>query len=79
MGKQFLPFYFALTVMVSDHSAFAETDPYFATGEDLDFLIDSSNAFVLEEIEYELRKFILFRKVEDYLFNLSDSFVERED
>jgi len=64
--------------MVSGHSVFAETDPYFATGEDLDFLIDSSNAFALKEIEYELRKFLIFRKVEDYLFNLSDSYLEED-
>lgn len=62
--------------MVIHVSTYAETDQYYATGEDLEFLADSGNSLALEEIEYELRKFVLFRKFEDYLFNLSDSFLD---
>lgn len=53
-------------------NSFALTDTYFATGEDLDYLIESDNTLVIREIEYELRKFILFRQVEDYIYSLND-------
>ncbi len=60
-------------------SAFALTDTYFATGEDLDFLIESDNTEGIQEIEYELRQFVLFRKVEDFLLDLSDTYQGEED
>lgn len=54
--------------------AMALSDTYFATGEDLDYLIESDSTLALQEIEYELRKFVFFRKIEDFLFSLSDGF-----
>lgn len=47
----------------------ALSDTYYSTGEDLDYLIESDHTLAIQELEYELRKFVLFRKVEDYLFN----------
>lgn len=58
-----------LCLSVQQTTALADT--YFATGEDLDYLIESDNTLAIQEIEYELRKFVLFRKVEDYFINLN--------
>ena len=57
----------------------ALSDPYLAMGEDLDYLIESGHSLAIEEMEYELRKFILFREVEDFLFNLNDEYIEEDE
>ena len=49
----------------------ALTDTYFATGEDLDYIIESDSTTPLLELEYRLRRFIIFRKLEDYFLNYS--------
>ena len=79
MRKFFIQFFVAIVIALTSFHASASTDPYYATGEDLDFLIESDNSYALEEIEYELRKYVIFRKVEDYLFNLSDSIFEIDE
>jgi len=65
----------ASSLCVGAPSAMALSDPYLAMGEDLDYLIGSGHGLALEEMQYELRKFVLFRKVEDFLFNLNDEYV----
>ena len=57
----------------------ALTDTYYATGEDLDYLIESDNTEALQEIEYELRKFVLFRKVEDFIYSVTETYFDGED
>lgn len=52
----------------------ALTDTFYSTGEDLDFLMESKSTQVIEEIEYKLRKFIFYRKLEDLFFNLDDDY-----
>lgn len=52
----------------------ALTDDFIASGEDIDFLTEMKSDFALEEIEFELRKFLLFRKIEDLLFDLNDEY-----
>ena len=74
MKKSILLFFVVTGLSLGSSNSMALTDTYFATGEDLDYLIESDNTLAIQEIEYELRKFILFRKVEDYLFNLSDQY-----
>ncbi len=69
--KQLIQLCVVCSLCISTHNAAALSDTYFATGEDLDYLIESDNTLAIQEIEYELRKFVLFRKVEDYLLNLS--------
>ena len=64
------------SLLFTAFQAAALTDTYFATGEDLDFLIESDNTLGMQEIEYELRKFVFFREVEDYLYNLSSDYSE---
>lgn len=54
----------------------AQSDSYFASGEDLDFLIESDNTLAIREIEYELRQFKVYRKIEDFVFILTDEFAE---
>ena len=65
----------ASSLCVGAPSAMALSDPYLAMGEDLDYLIESGHGLALEEMQYELRKFVLFRKVEDFLFNLNDEYL----
>ena len=72
MNKAILGLCFTSGLIFSSGNSFALTDTYYATGEDLDYLIESDNTLAIREIEYELRKFILFRKVEDYIYSLSD-------
>lgn len=60
------------------HAA-ALSDPYLAMGEDLDYLIESGHSLAIEEMEYELRKFVLFREVEDFLFNLDDEYFGEDE
>lgn len=76
MGKQFIQLCFAFFILLGSSQTMAMTDAYYATGEDLDFLIEADNSEAFREIEYELRKFVFFRKVEDYLINLGDSYLD---
>lgn len=69
--KRLLQVCVVCSLLFTAFQATALTDTYFATGEDLDFLIESDNTLGIQEIEYELRKFIFFRELEDYLYNLS--------
>ena len=65
-----------LSLLVSAPPAMALTDSYFATGEDLDFLLETERSFAIEEIEYKLRQFVLYRKLEDFLFGMNDDYSE---
>jgi hypothetical protein len=59
--KQFvLSFGLALCLALSSTNCVALTDTYYSTGEDIDFLIESDNLSAIREIEYKLRKFVLF-------------------
>ena len=55
-------------------TASALTDDFYASGEDLDFMFDVNSDYALTEIEDELRKFVLYRKLEDFLYDLSDEY-----
>ena len=77
--KRLLQICFVCSLLFTAFQAKALTDTYFATGEDLDFLIESDNTLGIQEIEYELRKFVFFRKVEDYLYNLSSDYSEMSE
>jgi len=66
------------SLCIGASQASALSDPYFSVGEDLDFLIESGNTLAVQEMEYELRKFVFFRKVEDFLFSLEDDYVEED-
>lgn len=73
--KRFLQNCVVCSLLFTAFPATALTDTYFAMGEDLDFLIESDNTLAIQEIEYELRKFVLFREIEDYLYNLSSNYL----
>ncbi len=67
---------FAIGLALSPVTSNALTDTYYATGEDIDFLIESDNLSAIREIEYQLRRFVIFRKVEDYIFSITDTFYD---
>ncbi len=56
----------------------ALTDTYFATGEDLDYIIESDSSTPLLELEYKLRRYIIFRKLEDLFLSLADDTADDE-
>ncbi len=61
-----------LCLCTSAPATYALTDTFYSTGEDLDFLMESKSTYVIEEIEYELRQFVLYRKIEDIFLNLTE-------
>lgn len=74
--KRLLQICVVCSLLFTTFQAVALTDTYFATGEDLDYLIESDNTLAIQELEYELRKFVLFREIEDYLYNLTDDYFD---
>lgn len=79
MKRSFVQLCMIFCLCTTAPQAMAMTDTYFTTGEDIDFLIESDNTLAIQEIEYELRKFVIFRKIEDYLFNLSDEYFSDDE
>jgi len=76
MKKGFINACLGLMLFAFSSLAQAQSDSYFATGEDLDFLIESGNTLAIREIEYELRQFKVYRNIEDFVFILTDDFVD---
>jgi len=74
MKKILIQLSLMLCLGASASNAFALTDDFFASGEDLEFMFEINSDFALEEIEYKLRKFVLYRKLEDLLFDLNDEY-----
>lgn len=54
--------------------AMALSDTFYVTGQDLDILMETDKTYVMEEIEYKLRKIPLFREVEDFMTNVTDNY-----
>ena len=67
-------FLLTLCLSTSASNAVALTDSFYASGEDLDFMFDVDSDYVIEEIEHKLRKFVLYRKLEDLLLDLNDEY-----
>jgi len=66
----------AFTLMAVSSASLAQSDSYFSTGEDLDFLIESDNTLGVREIEYELRQFRAYRNIEDFVQTLTDQYID---
>jgi len=67
---------FGLGLLACTSLTMAQSDSYFATGEDLDYLIESDNMLAIQEIEYKLRQFKIYRSFEDFVLALTDEYVE---
>ena len=78
MKKYFLQLLFITGLCSTITPAFALSDTYFSTGEDLDYIIESDSKTALLELEYRLRRFVIFRKLEDFFLDLTD-FEQSED
>ena len=76
MKKKSIQFLLLFSVGVTHLNTFAISDEFYSSGEDLDYLFEADSNYTIEEIEYELRKFILYRKLEDFIFNLHDEYPE---
>ena len=74
MKKILIQLSLMLCLGINISTAYALTDDFYASGEDLEFMFEINSDFALEEIEYELRKFVLYRKLEDFLFDLNDEY-----
>ncbi len=71
MKKIFITFITTFVLSLSSISVNAASDPYFAKGEDLDFLMETKSTLALEEIEYKLRRFVLYRKIERFFTDVT--------
>ncbi len=78
MKKGFINSSFMLVLVLFSTFASAQSDSYYATGEDLDFLIESDNTLAIRELEYDLRQFKVYRSIEDFVFMLTDEFDNEE-
>jgi hypothetical protein len=78
MKKGFINSSFTLVLVLFSTFASAQSDSYYATGEDLDFLIESDNTLAIRELEYDLRQFKVYRSIEDFVFMLTDEFDNEE-
>jgi len=78
LKTHFLHLILIMCLGATSTTAMALTDTYFATGEDLDYIIESDSTTPLLEFEYRLRRFIIFRKIEDYFLDIyfSDDFID---
>ena len=74
LKKLFLLLFITTGLMTVTSPTMALSDTYFVTGQDLDLLMESDRTYVMEEIEYELRKIPLFRDVEDFILNVKDDY-----
>jgi len=74
MKKRLLQATLLLCLGASASNSSALTDDFIASGEDIDFLTEMNSDFVLEEIEYKLRRFVFYRKLEELLFDLNDEY-----
>ena len=79
MKNILIQFCMVLGLLTSAPTAMSMTDSYFATGEDLDFLLETDSTFAIEEIEYKLRQFVLYRKLEDFLYGADEEYPETTD
>ena len=79
MKKLILQLSVVLCLMANTNSSMALTDTFYSTGEDLEFLMESESTYALEEIEYKLRKFVLYRKLEDFLFSYLDEYQDNTE
>ena len=79
MKNILIQFCMVLGLLASAPTAMSMTDSYFATGEDLDFLLETDSTFAIEEIEYKLRRFVLYRKLEDFLYGADEEYPETTD
>jgi len=78
MKQVLLQLCISLCLFAFSSQSSALSDTYYSTGEDLDYLIESDNTLAIQELEYELRKFVFFRKIEDYIFNFSFEYFDDE-
>jgi len=78
MKKGFINIAVSLLLALFSSAIYAQSDSYFAMGEDLDFLIESDNTLAIREIEYKLRQFKAYREIEDFVFLLTDEFDQEE-
>lgn len=74
MKKRLLQLLLGLCLCTSASNTMAITDSFYASGEDLDYMYDSSDNFAIEDIENELRRFVIYRKLEDLLFDFNDEY-----
>ncbi len=74
MNNTLMKLSLVLCLCTSAPATYALTDTFYSTGKDLDLLMESKSTQVIEQIEYKLRQFVLYRKLEELLFNMNDSY-----
>lgn len=74
MKKTILQLILLLSLCASSTNTLALSDDFYSSGEDLNYAFDADSSYVIEELEHKLRRFVLYRKLEDLLFDLYDEY-----
>ena len=74
MKKRLIQITLVLCLTLSASNSFALSDDFYVTGEDLEYMFETNSNYALEELEDELRKFVLYRKLEDLFLDLDDEY-----
>ena len=74
MKKKLIQITLSLCLGVCSTNGYGLSDDFYATGEDLEYMFETNSNYALEEIEEKLRKFVLYRKLEDLLLDFGDEF-----
>ena len=72
MKKKLLQIILLLCFGASATNCYALSDDFYASGEDLEYMFDANSSYAFEELEDELRKFVIYRKLEDLILDLDD-------
>ena len=74
MKKRLIQITLVLCLTLSASNSFALSDDFYVTGEDLEYMFETNSNYTLEELEDELRKFVLYRKLEDLFLDLDNEY-----
>lgn len=74
MKKIISQFLLLFILCASASQCFALSDDFYSSGEDLDYLFEADSDYAIEELEHKLRKFVLYRKLEELIFDLNDEY-----
>ncbi len=74
MKKIIVQFILLLALSISTSNSLALSDDFYSTGEDLEYLFEADSNYAIEELEHKLRRFVLYRKLEELLYDLNDEY-----
>lgn len=79
MNKLLLSSAIACCLMLTSPQISAQTESYFATGEDIDNLMNNDDMSTLLEIEDKLQESSFFQALQKYFFNVNYMSIEEAE